>query len=49
MLAFINSLRPNHPFFEKFDGNKRLNISCKKNIWVNWESKYNRLTISFGK
>ena len=52
MKQFINSLRPNHPFFETFKDDgivNRLNISFERNIWIMWNSKYKRLTFSFGK
>lgn len=51
MKTFINSFRPSHPFFQTLDEGERtrFNISCKQNWWVDWNFKYKRLTISFGK
>jgi|LakMenE18May11ns_1017448.scaffolds.fasta_scaffold9737490_4 hypothetical protein len=51
MKNFINSLRPSNPFFQSLDEGQRerLSFSTKKNWWIDWDFKYKRLTISFGK
>ena len=51
MKKFINSLRPNHPFFETLnEGNTlRFNLSFKKNLWINYHKDIKRIVISLGK
>ena len=51
MKAFVNSLRPSNPFFQRLDDGQRerFNFSSKNNWWIDWNFKFKRLTISFGR